>query len=137
MHEHFGEEARSLASPASLVRARAESLPFPDNSVDAVLSTLVLCSVGKLDQVLDEVLRVLKPGGRFIFVEHVAAPEGSRLRRVQSFVRPIWRRVGDGCEPDRTMEEDLGAAGFEEVTLDRFALPIPIVSPHIAGIARK
>jgi SAM-dependent methyltransferase len=137
MHGHFVEEARSVTSPALLVRARAEALPFPDGSVDAVLSTLVLCSVGRLGPVLDEVLRVLKTGGKFIFVEHVAAPEGSRLRRLQSLVRPVWRRVGDGCEPDRDMEEDLRRAGFEDVRLDRFDLPIPIVSPHIAGFATK
>jgi len=137
MHSHFHEEARAMGSSALQVRARAESLPFPDNSVDAVLSTLVLCSVGELGDVLKEVLRVLKPGGRFIFVEHVAAPEGSGLRRLQALVRPVWRRIGDGCEPDRTLVEDFRKAGFRELTLDRFFLPVPIVSPHIAGFARK
>jgi ubiquinone/menaquinone biosynthesis C-methylase UbiE len=137
MHRHFLEEARAEGRSAHLVQGVAESLPFPDQSIDTVLSTLVLCSVGRLDQVLDEVLRVLKPGGKFIFVEHVAAPEGSWLRRVQRFIRPAWRRIGDGCEPDRTMEEDLLRAGFRDVSFDRFALPLPIVSPHIAGVAEK
>lgn len=137
MHGYFLEEARAENRSVDLVQGVAESLPFPDGSVDAVLSTLVLCSVGKVDRVLGEVLRVLKPGGKFLFVEHVAAREGTWLRRVQGFIRPAWRRIGDGCEPDRTTEEDLLKAGFRELSLDRFAVPLLLVSPHIAGIAEK
>ena len=128
-----GEEGRSV----ELVQGLAESLPFPDDSVDAVLSTLVLCSVEGLGHVLTEIRRVLKPGGRFVFVEHVAAPEGTWLLRVQRAIRPLWRRIGDGCEPDRVIEADLRRAGFSEVSLDRFSVPLPIVSPHIAGFAKK
>jgi len=137
MHRYFLEEARAVNRPVELVRGAAESLPFPDGSIDAVLSTLVLCSVGRVDRVLGEVLRVLKPEGKFLFLEHVAAGEGTLLRRVQRFVRPAWRRIGDGCEPDRAMEQDLLGAGFREVRIDRFAAPLPIVSPHIAGTALK
>jgi len=137
MHGYFLREARDQDRSVDLVQGLAEALPFPNGSVDAVVSTLVLCSVGRIDKVLGELLRVLKPGGRFIFIEHVAAGEGTWLRRVQGFVRPLWRRVGDGCEPDRTMEEDLLTAGFRDVTFHRFAVPLPIVSPHIAGIAEK
>jgi ubiquinone/menaquinone biosynthesis C-methylase UbiE len=137
MHSHFIEEARAANRSVDLVQGIAESLPFADGSIDAVLSTLVLCSVGRMDQVLGEVLRVLKPGGKFLFVEHVAAEEGSWLRRIQGLVRPVWRRIGGGCEPDRTMEDDLEKAGFRRVTFDRFAVPLLIVSPHIAGIAEK
>ena len=137
MHPHFLREARNGGHPAVLIHGLAEALPFRDESVDAVLSTLVLCSVGATGQALAEVLRVLRPGGKFLFVEHVAAPEGSWLRRVQALVRPAWRAVGDGCEPDRTTEEDLRRAGFREVRLERFTVPLPIVSPHIAGVATK
>ncbi|MFH1765360.1 MAG: class I SAM-dependent methyltransferase [Gemmatimonadota bacterium] len=137
MHRYYLEEARTEARSVDLVQGVAESLPFPDGSIDAVLSTLVLCSVGRMDRVLEEVLRVLKPGGKFLFMEHVAAREGSWLRRVQRFIRPAWRRIGDGCEPDRTIEEDLLGAGFRQVNLDRFSVPLPIVSPHIAGTAEK
>jgi ubiquinone/menaquinone biosynthesis C-methylase UbiE len=137
MHGYFLREARTERRGASLVRGVAESLPFPDESVDAVLATLVLCSVSDLDQVLGEVLRVLKPGGRFLFVEHVAAPDGTWLRRIQGWVRPVWSAVGDGCEPDRNTEENLRNAGFREVRLDRFSVPLLLVSPHIAGVAEK
>jgi ubiquinone/menaquinone biosynthesis C-methylase UbiE len=137
MHRHFLSEARRRGSPVELVRGRAEALPFRDDSVDAVLCTLVLCSVGEADRVLAEARRVLKPGGRFLFVEHVAAPPGSWLRRTQGFLRPAWRRLGDGCEPDRATEEALARAGFQEIRLERFRAPLLLVSPHIAGTAIK
>jgi ubiquinone/menaquinone biosynthesis C-methylase UbiE len=137
MHSYFLEEARTENRSVDLVQGLAESLPFLDGSVDTVLSTLVLCSVEKTDRVLGEVLRVLRPGGKFLFVEHVAAGEGTLLHRVQRLIRPVWRRIGDGCEPDRTTEKELLRAGFREVSLERFAVPLPIVSPHIAGIAEK
>ncbi len=137
MHRHFLDAARHRERPVELVQGRVEALPFVDQSVDAVLSTLVLCSVGEVDRALAEIRRVLKPGGRFLFIEHVAAPSGTRLRRAQGLVRPAWRLLGDGCEPDRTTEENLARAGFREVRLERFRAPLPLVSPHIAGVAIK
>jgi ubiquinone/menaquinone biosynthesis C-methylase UbiE len=137
MHRHFLKRARGNGKSIHLIQGVAESLPFPDDSVENVLSTLVLCSVERTDRVLAEVLRVLRPGGRFFFVEHVAADPGTRLNRIQSWVRPVWSRIGDGCEPDRTTEVDLRKAGFSEVHLDRFQVPVALVSPHIAGVARK
>lgn len=127
------EEERSLA----LIQGTAEALPFPDESLEAVLSTLVLCSVGRPDRVLAEVLRVLKPGGRFLFLEHVGASEGTGLLRLQRWLRPAWRRLGDGCVLDQDTEAHLVAAGFRALDVDRFSVPFPLVSPHIAGIARK
>jgi SAM-dependent methyltransferase len=137
MHPYFLSEARRWGRAVSLVRGRAEALPFPSDSVDAVLSTLVLCSVAETDRALGEIRRILKPGGRFLFMEHVAAPPATPLRRIQSFVRPLWRRLGDGCEPDRTTGENLARAGFREIRLERFTVPLPLVSPHIAGMAVK
>lgn len=137
MHPYFLEQARKDGRKAHLIQGLAESLPLPDASVDAILSTLVLCSVSVVDRVLQEVLRVLKPGGRFLFIEHVAAREGSRLHRIQRWVRPMWRWVGGGCEPDRATAEHLLRAGFRRVEYSRFAVPLPIVSPHIAGVAEK
>jgi SAM-dependent methyltransferase len=137
MHPHFLRAARDRDRRVHLVQGDAEALPFPDESVEAVLSTLVLCSVPGLDRALKEIHRILKPGGRFIFVEHVGAAPGSWLRRVQRCVRPVWRAVGDGCEPDRDTDRNLLRAGFREVRLERFDVPLPLVSPHIAGVADK
>ncbi len=139
MHAYLRQQAAALGRAIELRTATGERLPAPDASVDAVLSTIVLCSVTDVAAVLGEILRVLRPGGRFVFVEHVAAPAGSRLRRWQRRIRPLWRRIGDGCHPDRDLESAIRAAGFARVQVERFDadLPVPIVRPHIAGFADK
>jgi ubiquinone/menaquinone biosynthesis C-methylase UbiE len=115
----------------------AERIEAPDASVDAVVATLVLCSVDDLGRTLREVQRVLKPGGTFAFVEHVAAPRGTRLRRAQALIRPVWRIVADGCTPDRETWVALEGAGFETLAYDCFRMPSPVglLSPGIAGKA--
>jgi SAM-dependent methyltransferase len=113
----------------------AESLPLPDRSVDAVVATLVLCSVRDQDAALAEVRRVLRPGGRFVFVEHIGAPSGSLLRRTQRLVRPLWRIVGDGCHPDRDTVAAVERAGFTRVEVERFRVSAGLVSTHAAGSA--
>jgi ubiquinone/menaquinone biosynthesis C-methylase UbiE len=114
-----------------------DALPVADESVDAVSSTLVLCCVISQRRALQEVLRVLKPGGRLLFIEHVAAPEGSWLRHTQNLLTPLWRRLGDGCHPNRETSAEVESAGFENVDYERITAPAFIVSPHIVGIARK
>lgn len=115
----------------------AEDLPAEDASIDAVVGTLVLCSVSDPGRVLREILRVLKPGGRFLFLEHVAAPQGTRLRRVQRLIRPVWTRIADGCHPDRETGPAIKHAGFAEVEYEDFRLPLGPVATQIAGSAVK
>lgn len=138
MHSYLRREAERLGLDIDLRRGTAERLDVEDNSIDAVVSTLVLCSVDSLAATLQEVLRVLKPGGRFFFLEHVAAPEGTGLRRVQHWVKPLWKILGDGCRPDRETWVALENAGFERVDYQHFRADIPaIVSPQIIGVATK
>jgi ubiquinone/menaquinone biosynthesis C-methylase UbiE len=118
-------------------RLDGHKLEASDNSIDAVVSTLVLCTVPDQEATLAEILRVLKLGGRFAFIEHVAAPRGTFLRTVQSFVRPAWSFLLDGCCPDRETAEAITRAGFSEVNIESFRAPLPLVSPHIAGVAKK
>jgi len=122
---------------ADLRFGRAESLDVPDSSLDAVVSTLVLCTVPDVAATLREILRVLRPGGRFVFIEHVAAAPETFTRRVQRFVKPVWRYFGDGCHPDRETWKSIASAGFSSVHLDHFRVPSPIVGPHIRGAAIK
>lgn len=136
---HFHEPLREVAArhklPLEIVVAEGERLPLPDASVDVVVSTLVLCSVTDPTAVLAEVRRVLRPGGRFLFMEHVAAPRGTGLRRLQRLVRRLWRWVADGCHLDRRTETAIRNAGFESVEVKHFTVPLRLVRPHILGVA--
>jgi len=111
--------------------------PSKTNSVDEVVRTLVLCCVHDPQLSLKEVIRMLKPGGRFLFIEHVAAQQGAWLRFLEGGLKPIWCQMGDGCHPDRETWLALEAAGFDRVTYDRFVAPSLIVSPRIVATAAK
>lgn len=143
MHPHLVEAMRSLGLPAGQFHieqgeAAGVRLPAGDASVDAVVSTLVLCSVAHPEDSLQEILRVLKPGGKFVFIEHVAAPGGTRLRTFQNLIQPLWTLVGDGCHPNRETWEIIAQAGFASVEIehDRY-LGGGLVAPLISGTAVK
>lgn len=121
----------------TILRGRAEEIPLKKASVGTVISTLVLCSVTSPEQVLKEVIRVLRPGGRFVFLEHVAAGQGSRLRRLQNLATPITCCLGDGCHLNRETWKSIQAAGFAETDIRHLNLNVPFHGPHIAGTARK
>lgn len=137
VHSRLRREAGRRGIELDLRPAGAERLALDDASVDAVVSTLVLCSVDDPREVLGEVRRVLRPGGRFLFLEHVAADPGSRLHRVQGWLRRPWAWALDGCEIRRNTGAIIRAAGFSEVDEDRFSVSgswMP-VSPHVIGVA--
>lgn len=136
-HPHLRQAAANYGVSATVLPAEAETLPLPDAAFDAVVCTLVLCSVTHPTQVLAEVLRVLRPGGAFVFLEHVAAPAGTFTRGLQNAVNPLWGALADGCHPNRDTATLLRSAGFAHVHLEAFDTPLPVVGPHIAGSARK
>ena len=137
MYPYLRTAAAHAGVQIDLRPGAAERLPAEDASMDAVVSTLVLCSVADPQAVLREILRVLKPGGRFLFLEHVAAPPGTRLRRVQKAIRPVWKFLTDGCHPDRETGPAIEQAGFEHVRYESFRLPIGPVGTQIGGYAIK
>ncbi|HEV2708860.1 MAG TPA: class I SAM-dependent methyltransferase [Edaphobacter sp.] len=137
MRPHLLREAGRLGMAADCRIGSAYELPVEDESVDAVISTLVLCSIDDQQRALREVLRVLRPGGRFVFIEHVAAPRGSRLGWMQRLVTPFWRQLCDGCNPCCETGAEVKRAGFAEVVYEEIMAPLPIVSPQIVGVARK
>ena len=137
MYPYLKAAAAQAGLQVDLRPGLAERLPTDDNSMDTVVSTLVLCSVSDPEGVLREIVRVLKPGGRFLFVEHVAAPPGTFLRRVQTMIRPLWKIIGDGCHPDRDSGPAIEKAGFAEVHYESFRLPLGPVATQIAGVAVK
>lgn len=136
MHKFLRTQAAAHVQQAEIRTASAEQTGLPSGSADAVISTLVLCSVEDIETVLRETRRILKPGGRFYFIEHVAAPEGSWLRTLQRGIKPLWRPLADGCRPDRTTGTAIDNAGFAHVEYESFRADVPVVSPHIMGVAQ-
>ncbi len=118
---------------------RGEAIGLADASRDAVVGTLVLCSVEDPRRVLAEIHRILKPGGRFLFCEHVAAPPGTAARRAQDALHRPWRWLFDGCHLNRSTPALLREAGFASVEMDCFRLRPPFlpVAPHVFGVAVK
>ena len=133
-HPRLGRAASAHGLDLELVAGTAESIPLADGAADAVVSTLVLCSVHDVRQSLAEARRVLRPGGRFVFIEHVAAAPGSALRRLQRGLRAPWGWVADGCRPDRETEAAIRDA-FPSVEVERFRAPLGLAAPHVAGVA--
>lgn len=116
--------------------AAAERLPFDEGRFDTVVATLTLCSVQSPEEALREIRRVLKPGGSFLFLEHVAAEAGSELHRRQCRWAPVFGLLA-GCRPHQDTAELVAGAGFSGFKFERLSLPLPVVSPHVAGRAVK
>lgn len=118
-------------------RAAASSLPLGDDEADAVVTTLVLCSVPDQAAVLAEARRVLRPGGRLVFLEHVAAEDRPDRLRWQRRVDPLWSFVAAGCHLTRRTEAAIAEAGFAlgEVTHESARKASPLVRPTIRGAA--
>jgi len=116
----------------------AEQTGLPDDSADTVISSLVLCSVQDPAAVLAEIRRILRPGGTFRFLEHVAASSGTPTRMVQRMLRRPWAWTFEGCSCERDLEKQVRAAGFESVTLEHYRLHTPFLpfNTQIAGIAQ-
>jgi ubiquinone/menaquinone biosynthesis C-methylase UbiE len=130
--------AAELARDVTLVEAFAETLPFEDKSFDTVVSLAVLCTVDDPSRVLQEIRRVLRPGGRLVFLEHVRSSEPGLAQWQDRLERP-WGWIAGGCHPNRRTLEAIEGAGFAVVELEREDLPdIPrLVRPNVLGVARS
>ena len=122
--------------PAHLVAAPAEALPFPDDTFDTAVATLVLCTIPDPVAAIAELARVLKPGGRLLFIEHVRADDPGRARWQDRLEKP-WRFMADGCYCNRDTEANLRDSTFEVETVEHGKMPkaMPIVRPLIRGTA--
>jgi ubiquinone/menaquinone biosynthesis C-methylase UbiE len=123
---------------ARLIDAPAERLPFPDGSVDTVVSTLVLCTVDSPVLALEEIGRVLQPDGQLLFIEHVRS-DSPTLAAWQHRLAEPWRRFARGCRCDRDTATLIEASGLtlHDIHEESWRAMPPIVRPLIAGQARR
>jgi len=110
--------AQKSQTPLRLVEGTAEAIPIENQSVDAVVTTWTMCSIPEIQSALQEMRRVLRPGGRLLFVEHGRAPE-ARVRWWQDHLTPVWKRLSGGCHLNRAIEELIENAGFRMERLDK------------------
>lgn len=136
MAERLRARAASLGRDVEVVEAPAEDLPFPDHSVDVLVTTLVLCTVRDPDAVVAEMHRVLRDDGQLIVLEHVVDPVAARAR-LQRRLTPAWRVVSRGCHLDRDTRDTLARGGFDvsEVTPWQLSDRGPTVAA-VTGVAR-
>ena len=131
---------------AFLVSSAERMREVESGSVDAVVSTLVLCSVDNLGQCLKEIIRVLKPGGKLFIMEHVKAPRQFYIVRfIQVLLSLVWPLIYDGCHLTRSTQDDIRKAGFSSVDIEEFeaheiaemGVHHRLVRSHISGTASK
>lgn len=125
---------------AEVVEAPGERLPFADASFDTAVATLVLCTAPEPADVLGEIARVLEPGGRFLFLEHVRSDDAG-LARWQDRVSPVTNYLFCGCHPNRATLATIEASALEVERVEHRELPkkgtLPFERPMIQGTARK
>ncbi|GAB2234247.1 hypothetical protein Droror1_Dr00003491 [Drosera rotundifolia] len=137
--------ARAAAEDAGLpqenfefLHAVGEDLPLANSSMDAVIGTLALCSVTDVKRTLGEVKRVLKPGGIYVFFEHVGAKDGTLLRVLQNILDPVQQFVADGCHLTRDTAKLIAEAEFSQVDGRMiFVSYASLINPHVYGTASK
>lgn len=131
------EDQQHAAQQVEIAAALSHSLPYDTSRFDALVSTLVLCSVPDVSATLAEARRVLKPGGKLVFIEHVCDEQRVGRRLLQYAVQPAWRRVVGGCHLTRRTEQLIEQAGFsvEQIKRESMRKALPIVRTSIRGVA--
>jgi ubiquinone/menaquinone biosynthesis C-methylase UbiE len=128
--------AARTSPPTIATQAAAETLPFADESFDTAVTTLTLCTVDDLPQALAELRRVLAPGGRLLFLEHVRSDDERRARR-QDRLHGVWKRIGHGCHCNRATVAAIQSASFDIERVERGPFPNAprLVQPLVWGVA--
>jgi ubiquinone/menaquinone biosynthesis C-methylase UbiE len=121
-----------------LLRTGAESLPFDDDSFDTVVATFVHCTIPNPLAAMNEIARVLRPAGRYLFLEHVRSPDSRTRALFQDLIEVPHRYIAAGCHPNRRTEELLRTSDLTIQRLEHGRMPrsLPSVRPTIIGTAR-
>ena len=137
MHSHLRARAQQHNIYLEIKTMKGETIDLPDSSVSAVVGTLVLCTVEDPPKVVSEIRRILKPRGRYLFVEHVAAMPDTKSRKFQEVLFGTWRWMSKGCHLNRDTHQTIEQAGFTTVDMDCFNMQSRWVPfrPHIFGNA--
>jgi len=109
--------ASQCVIPVELIEGSAEAIPLDSQSIDTVVITWTLCSIPDVARSLNEMRRVIKPGGRLLFVEHGLSPDPN-VRAWQDRITPLWKRIGGGCHLNRPIDSILKTGGFRFDRLD-------------------
>jgi SAM-dependent methyltransferase len=135
MRKRLEKRVRRRGQRARVLDAPAERLPYPDASVDTVVCTLVLCTVDAPDLALAEIVRVLRPDGQLLFIEHVRADSATLARWQDRLERP-WQRFAEGCRCNRATAQLMEARGLQlDMHKASWRVMPPIVRPLVAGRA--
>jgi len=136
MAERLRRRVAGRRRPATVVLAPAEALPFADGEFDTVVSTLVLCTVPDQAAALREIRRVLRPGGRLLFMEHIRS-DSPRWARWQDRLNPPWRAFAEGCNCNRPTLDviDAGPLALREVQRGVIPAMVPLIRPLATGSA--
>ena len=143
MHPYLMKEANRLGIEVQIYEDLEEDIQIQKRGVDAVISTLVLCSVSSVPEVLKKVLRILKPGGKFVFIEHVVdKPNTLRYWIQKGLPYTPWRYFSDDCNPGRDIRSEINTAGFSLVNCQLYhqegeGIIRSLTRPHICGVAIK
>jgi len=137
LRAHAIDAASRSPIPIKVLDGTADPLPVADESCDAVVASLVLCSIPSQPSVLEEARRVLKPGGELRFYEHVRSTH-TAMALLEDAMTPLWSRLAGGCHPNRDTVAAIRAAGFDVLELDQFGFspqrPVPPTA-HVLGRA--
>ncbi|MDO5981148.1 class I SAM-dependent methyltransferase [Flavivirga spongiicola] len=139
MHNNLKKSAEKYGIDLEIKSLMGEAIDLPDASYDFVVCTLVLCTVHDPLQCLQQIKRILKPSGIFIFIEHVEARENTMLSFIQSLIHKPWHWFFEGCHTNRNTKQLLESVGFSKLELETYNLYSPFIPiiPQVHGSAIK
>ncbi len=129
------KKAADMPFSVDFIGISGEDIPLTENSMDTVLVTYTLCSIPNVLKALNEMRRVLKPGGQLIFCEHGKAPD-AHIHQWQNRMNPAWTKISGGCNLNRPISDLIKTSGFKIITLDEnYNSPVKVLGFNYTGIA--